>query len=96
MIDAIRYISDLPRAQPPSPDVNSRTVEDTLPTTVHPQVIDAWMLLASALLRSVSVAFLTIALYQQAKHRSAVDLRLLRDPTTPPLLALRTDLLTAN
>ncbi|RKO86070.1 hypothetical protein BDK51DRAFT_47260 [Blyttiomyces helicus] len=70
-IDSIRYALDLPytptlTSEPPTPD------PDAEGSTVGAGVIDAWLLVASAILRSFSVLALCLALDHQRKYRSSL------------------------
>ena len=40
-------------------------------TGIDPQFIDSWLLIASAIIRSFSTLWLTLALDHQRKHRSS-------------------------
>ncbi|KAJ3007797.1 hypothetical protein HKX48_008925 [Thoreauomyces humboldtii] len=63
LIDFARYALDLPHQFSPG----SPRKEDS---TVPPQVIDSWLLLSSAVLRSLAVCAFTFALSWQLTHRS--------------------------
>ncbi|TPX65977.1 hypothetical protein SpCBS45565_g04795 [Spizellomyces sp. 'palustris'] len=65
VIDFIRYALDLPHMSR-KPDRGSGKE-----ATVEPQVIDAWLLFISAVLRSFSVFSFTLALNYQRKNRSS-------------------------
>ncbi|KAI8898766.1 hypothetical protein BC833DRAFT_620033 [Globomyces pollinis-pini] len=66
MIDAVRYMHDLPHQQPTKNHPNNDK------WIVGPNIMDAWLLLASWLFRSLSLMFLTLALNQQRMYRSTV------------------------
>ncbi|KAI8806900.1 hypothetical protein BJ742DRAFT_346334 [Cladochytrium replicatum] len=86
LIDSIRYCSNLPRFSSPgdgdlpaysiagddgSPGSSTGGRRRDPPTwSIEPKEIDAWLLLTSALFRSVSVMFLSFALDHQRKYRS--------------------------
>ncbi|KAI8805942.1 hypothetical protein BJ742DRAFT_391546 [Cladochytrium replicatum] len=88
LIDSIRYCSNLPRFSSPgdgdlpvysvvgddgSPGSSGGGRRRDPPTwSIEPKEIDAWLLLTSALFRSVSVMFLSFALDHQRKYRSDV------------------------
>lgn len=72
MIDFIRYTLDLPHkinAPPAEPQRNGRKE-----STVEPQVIDAWLLLSSAFLRSFATFAFTLALNHQRVNRSKCEI----------------------
>ncbi|TPX56402.1 hypothetical protein PhCBS80983_g04555 [Powellomyces hirtus] len=70
LIDSIRYALDLPHQVTPSPPTITPPARPRNESTVEPQVIDAWLLLSSAVLRSFAVLVLTLALHYQLRHRS--------------------------
>ncbi|KAJ3145727.1 hypothetical protein HDU86_000821 [Geranomyces michiganensis] len=88
LIDFARYALDLPHrlvnTPTPAPPPDPPHAAETLPvspgstrkeTTVEPHVIDAWLLLTSAVLRSLSVFLLALALNHQLLYRSNAILR---------------------
>jgi hypothetical protein len=67
LIDGIRYSLNLPIYT--APDYVGLEEE----WIAGPHVIDAWLLLASGILRSVGLLFLSLGLYRQAIHRSIIS-----------------------
>ncbi|KAJ3152313.1 hypothetical protein HDU89_001533 [Geranomyces variabilis] len=93
LIDFARYALDLPhrvantptlKPMPTPPDASAAVGvspgSTRKETTVEPHVIDAWLLITSAVLRSCAVCLLALALNHQLLYRSNA---ILRDRPTP-------------
>ncbi|KAH6567243.1 hypothetical protein BASA60_009140 [Batrachochytrium salamandrivorans] len=75
-IDTVRYVLDTAHASRPivplMPNLSNSTKGPPTSYIVGPHVIDAWLLMASSLLRNIAAFLLSLALNKQLKHGSLV------------------------
>ncbi|KAI8821716.1 uncharacterized protein EV422DRAFT_578010 [Fimicolochytrium jonesii] len=75
LIDFVRYTLDLPHQRSTTPIIVEPIAGSKKEATVEPQIMDAWLLLSSAVLRSFATLLLTLALNYQLQHRSSFVMR---------------------